>query len=142
MAGMQIYFCGSILGGREREDVYRHIVEHLQAEGHTVPTEHVARPHVLAEERAFTPREVYERDLTWLQASDRMIAEISTPSLGVGYEIACGLQLSMPVLCLYRDGLHVSKMITGNSSPGLQVHSYRDMAELDRYIDGFLAAFA
>ena len=139
---MNIYFCGAIAGGRDHLTVYRHIVSRLQADGHTVPTQHVASPDVLHEEQAFTPRAVYERDQAWLQRAEVMIAEISTPSLGVGYEIALGLQLGKPVLCLYREGLSISKMITGNPAPTLQVHAYGNLSDLDRHIDRFLAGLA
>jgi nucleoside 2-deoxyribosyltransferase len=138
---MIIYFCGAILGGRSDLTVYRHIVRHLQSKGHTVPTQHVANPDVLQEERALTARQVYERDEAWIQQSDLLIAEISTPSLGVGYEIGRGLQQGMPVLCLYRSGLEVSKMITGNTAPNLQVQVYQDIEDLNRHIDRFLAPF-
>jgi 2'-deoxynucleoside 5'-phosphate N-hydrolase len=104
-----------------------------------VLTQHVANPDVLREERSSTAGAVYERDMAWLQQSQIMIAEISTPSLGVGYEIACGLQRKIPVMCLYRHGLEVSKMMTGNPAPNLQVQTYQDLAELDLHIDQFLA---
>jgi hypothetical protein len=135
---MRIYFCGSILGGRDNLAVYQHVVGRLQSMGHVVLTQHVANPDVLLEERSCTARAVYERDMAWLQQSDIMIAEISTPSLGVGYEIACGLQRQMPVLCLYRHGLDVSKMITGNTAPTLRVETYQDQTEMNRHIDQFL----
>ena len=69
-----------------------------------------------------------------------MIAEVSTPSLGVGYEVACALQHGRRVLCLYREGLVISKMITGNPSPQLSVVTYHDTEELDRHLDSFLSA--
>ncbi len=136
---MQIYFCGAILGGRSRLDVYRHIVAGLQARGHEVPTHHVAGADVLEQESALSAQMVYERDSAWLSAADLMIAEVSTPSLGVGYEIAWGLQRGIPVLCLYQRGLSVSKMITGNTASNLRVHTYGDLAELDLHIDRFLS---
>lgn len=139
---MIIYFCGAILGGRSDLTVYRHIVRYLQSKGHAVPTQHVANPDVLQEERAFTARQVYERDVAWIQQSDLLIAEISTPSLGVGYEIGRGLQQGMPVLCLYRSGLEVSRMITGNTAPNMQVQGYQDIEDLNRHIDRFLALFS
>jgi hypothetical protein len=82
---MHIYFCGAIAGGRDDLAVYQHIVGYPQSEGHTVPTRHVANPDVLEEERVFGARAIYERDVTWMPESDAMIAEISAPSLGVGY---------------------------------------------------------
>ena len=137
---MRIYFCGSILGGRDNLAVYQHIVGRLQSVGHIILTQHVANPDVLQEERSSTARAVYERDMAWLRQSDIMIAEISTPSLGVGYEIACGLQRKIPVLCLYRHGLEVSKMVTGNTARNLQVQTYQDLAELDQHIGQFMTS--
>jgi 2'-deoxynucleoside 5'-phosphate N-hydrolase len=139
---MMIYFCGAISGGRSELSAYQHIVGRLLSKGHTVPTHHVANPDVLQEERALTPRQVYERDVAWIRESDLLIAEISTPSLGVGYEIGCGLQQGLPVLCLYRSGLEVSKMITGNTAANLQVRTYEDFEALDQHIDHFLSEFA
>ena len=135
---MQVYFSGAIAGGRDNLPIYQHVVARLQALGHHVPTEHVADPNVLADERVVAPRTVYQRDAAWIDGSDAMIAEISTPSLGVGYEIGYALQRGLPTLCVYRDGLFVSKMITGHPSPHLTVATYRDTAELDRHIDLFL----
>ena len=136
---MQIYFSGSIAGGRDNLSIYQHVVARLKSLGHTVPTEHVADPDVLAAERVVPARDVYERDIAWLEACDAVIADVSTPSLGVGYEIGCALQRGLPTLCVYRDGLFVSKMITGNPSPHLTIATYRDTAELDRHVDIFLS---
>jgi hypothetical protein len=136
---MRVYFCGAILGGRDDLETYRHIVGRLHSMEHEVLTQHVADPHVLQRESTLTARAVYERDTAWLRQADVMIAEISTPSLGVGYEIACGLQRRIPVLCLYRYGLEVSKMIVGNAEPHLRVQTYRCPEELDLHIDRFLA---
>jgi nucleoside 2-deoxyribosyltransferase len=135
---MRVYFAGAICGGREGLSIYQHIVSRLKTLRHSVPTGHVAKTNVLDEERSIPPRVVYERDVTWIRESDAMIAEISTPSLGVGYEIGYALGRGMPVLCLYRHGLSVSKMITGNSSPHVTIATYRDTSELDRHIGIFL----
>jgi len=135
---MRIYFAGAIMGGRENLPVYHHIVTRLKSLGHTVPSEHVANPRVMEQEGSLAARVVYERDVAWIRDSDAMVAEVSTPSLGVGYEVACALQHDKPVLCLYLEGLAVSKMITGNSSRKLTVTTYRDTNQLDRILDVFL----
>jgi nucleoside 2-deoxyribosyltransferase len=135
---MRIYFSGAIAGGRDNLPIYQHIVTRLKTLGHTLPTEHVADPNVLADERVVEPRVVYERDVAWINESDAMIADISTPSLGVGYEVGYALQRDMPVLCVYRAGLFVSKMITGNPSPHLTIATYHGTDELDRHIAVFL----
>ena len=135
---MKIYFSGSISGGREHAAIYQQLVAYLQALGHDVLSAHVADPDVLDREKDTPPRIVFERDVAWVHACDAMIAEVSTPSLGVGYEIGYALQRGMPTLCLYRDGLFVSKMITGNPSPHLTVATYCDEDDLDRHVDAFL----
>jgi nucleoside 2-deoxyribosyltransferase len=135
---MRLYFSGAIAGGREHLPVYQHIVARLQAAGLEVPSAHVADPDVLAHEAWLSPRAVYERDIRWVEESEAMIAEVSTPSLGVGYEVAHALHLGKPVLCLYRRDLFISKMITGNSAPGLAVAAYADLAELDAHLDAFV----
>lgn len=139
---MNIYFSGAISGGRDNLPVYQHVVARLKALGHAVPSAHVADPDVLSADGALSPREVYDRDVAWIDAADAMIAEISTPSLGVGYEIGYALGRGKPALCLYRDGVFVSKMITGHPSPLLSVAAYRDEAELDRLVDAFLRRLA
>ncbi len=135
---MKIYFSGSISGGREHEAIYQHLVAHLQAQGHNVLSAHVADPIALEHEKDLPPREVFERDVNWVKACEAMIAEVSTPSLGVGYEYGLAVQLGKPVLCVYRSGLRMSKMITGNPAPNLTVATYSASAELDEQVDAFL----
>jgi hypothetical protein len=135
---MKIYFSGSISGGREHEAIYQHLVARLQAQGHHVLSAHVADPAALEAEKDLPPREVFERDTHWVKEAETLIAEVSTPSLGVGYEIALAVQLGKPVLCVYRTGLRMSKMITGNPAPQLAVITYSDLAELNERIDAFL----
>jgi len=119
--------------------VYQAITRALLEDGHEVPTAHLANARVKALEAVVSPRRVYERDMAWIRACDALIAEVSTPSHGVGYEIAFALGLGKPVLCCYRQGRPVSKMITGNSHPNLRVMSYQDALEAVAVVRTFLA---
>ncbi len=139
---MRLYFCGSIAGGREDLDTYVQIVAHLKARGHQVLTEHVANPRVLELERTCSPQEIFARDMAWLRRCDGVVAEISHPSLGVGYEICEATHLGKPTLCLHRAGLFISRIILGNTSPHLRVRAYRDDAELMEHVDEFLEEIA
>jgi 2'-deoxynucleoside 5'-phosphate N-hydrolase len=136
---LKIYFCGSIAGGRRLAATYREIVQHLEALGHRVLTRHVAFDDALDWEEQLGPREVFARDMAWLAESNALVAEVTVPSLGVGYEIAEGLSLRRPVLCLYSEGADVSRLITGNTRPGLVVHSYPAEAQMLAVIDAFMA---
>jgi nucleoside 2-deoxyribosyltransferase len=85
------------------------------------------------------PVEVYTRDLDWIESCQALVAEVSTPSHGVGYEIASALSKDKPVLCLHQDGSRVSKMLTGNINPNIKVCSYRHKEEIPNLIEEFLA---
>ncbi len=135
---MNIYFACSITGGREFESTYQHIVAALTVDGHEIPTSHLAQAEVMENERAFTPQYVYERDVNWIKNCDVLIAEVSVPSHGVGYEIAFALGIGKPVLCIYQQGRKVSKMITGNPDPALLVKSYSNLEEAISLARGFL----
>ena len=126
---MNVYFACSITGGRDFESEYRSIIEALLSDGHEVPTAHLADSNVKLVEGQVIPREVYERDIAWIRACDVLIAEVSTPSHGVGYEVGYALGIGKPVLCLYHEGQPISKMLTGNSHPNIAVKCYRDAAE-------------
>jgi nucleoside 2-deoxyribosyltransferase len=126
---MNIYFACSITGGREFESVYQEIVAALMADGHEIPTLHLAQSEVMENERNLAPRDVYERDINWIKNCGALIAEVSMPSHGVGYEIGFALNIGKPVLCLHQKGKRVSKMITGNSNPALTIHAYSGMEE-------------
>ena len=76
--------------------------------------------------------EIYARDMDWLKKADVVFAEVSNPSLGVGYEIAQAEVMKKPLFCLYQSTLagKVSPMITGNSS--IRVCSY--LSKYDAYL--------
>lgn len=136
---MNIYFACSITGGREYERVYQDLTAALLADGHTVPTARLADSNVMTVEAVIPPRDVYERDAKWILESDALIAEVSAPSHGVGYEIGFALNAGKPVLCLLQAGRKVSKMIGGNPHPNLKVWDYRDSQEAILFVRNFLA---
>ncbi|MBI1794681.1 MAG: nucleoside 2-deoxyribosyltransferase [Chloroflexi bacterium] len=135
---MNIYFACSITGGREYERIYQDLTAALLADGHTIPTARLADSNVVLTEEAVSPREVYERDVIWMRAADALIAEVSVPSHGVGYEIGFALNAGKPVLCLYQDGRKISKMIGGNPHPNLLVEAYKDVGEAIKLAKNFL----
>jgi len=136
---MNIYFACSITGGRQFERVYQELTTALLSDGHIVPTAHLAGSNVVTLESTVLARDVYERDVTWIREADVLIAEVSVPSHGVGYEIGFALNAGKPVLCLLQTGQKVSKMISGNPHPNLLVKIYRDSQEAISLAREFLA---
>jgi 2'-deoxynucleoside 5'-phosphate N-hydrolase len=137
---MNIYFACSITGGREFESVYQVITSALAEDSHEVPTAHLAQAGVMALEAVIDPLEVYSRDVLWIRASDALIAEVSAPSHGVGYEIGYALGLGKPVLALHQKGCKVSKMISGNPDPNLSVKAYESPEQAVEWIRQFCTA--
>lgn len=137
---MNIYFACSITGGRQDEAIYMKLVEHMLGAGHEVPTAMLAGPEVeTLESKAHPSRDVYERDTAWIRGADAMVAEVSTPSHGVGFEIGYALERGKPVLALHDESRAVSKMITGNTMTGLVVRAYKDEGEAVGIVDSFLS---
>jgi len=136
---MNIYFCGSIAGGRKYLETYQEIVTYLKSGGHRVLTEHVVLPDVLELEKKLTPEQIYTRDIDWLNECDCVIAEVSNPSLGVAYEVCYALRIKKPVLCLYREGIFLTRMLLGNTSPGITIDAYNTDAGRQTAIDRFLS---
>ncbi len=135
---MNIYFSCSITGGRQDQHLYHHLVQMMLASGHEVPTAILASQNVMDMEVVIAPEEVFRRDIAWIDGCDAVVAEVSTPSHGVGYEIAYALGLGKPVLCCYQAGRKVSKMITGNNTPGLTLLCYHTLEEAGAGVAAYL----
>ena len=136
---MNIYFSCSITGGRDDQHIYQKMVDFMVARW---PTK--CPPLIFPKRKCWrmsavvSALEVYQRDVNWVNECDVLIAEVSTPSHGVGYEIALALQQEKRVLCCYQAGRKVSKMLLGNTSATLSLYAYQDardvLAELERYL--------
>ncbi len=139
---MNIYFSCSITGGRKDEQIYQRIVNYLLKNEHEVPTAHLALPGVLEDESDLNAVDVYQRDMEWVRNCDVLIAEVSTPSHGVGYEIAAAIYLGKPVMCCHHADKKISKIISGNTSKNVRVFVYKSEDELISEIDAFLKEFS
>jgi nucleoside 2-deoxyribosyltransferase len=104
-----------------------------------VLTEHVSSSAISDKgEHTLTPEFIFTRDQDWLKESDVVIAEISNPSLGVGYELGHAEALGKKILCLYRNGSEksLSNMISGNKN--MNVVSYNAVEDLLEMFKNFL----
>ena len=136
---MNIYFAGSITGGRADVDLYAHIIAELSKYGEVL-TKHVGNKNITKFGDPLPDKDIYERDLEWLQKADVLVAEVTTPSTGVGYELATIESRGKPVLCLYRElpDRHLSGLIAGN--PNFQFEVYEDVAEVGPILQKFFGA--
>ncbi len=135
---MKIYFAGSIRGGREDAVLYSELIEHLTTYGEVL-TEHIGNPALTSKgDDGPTDKYIHDRDIQWLQSADVLIAEVTTVSMGVGYEIGRAIESGKKTLCLYRPeaGRNLSAMISGCDNLAL-IH-YTNVHEAKSSIDTFL----
>ena len=139
---MNIYFCGSIRGGRDLAETYAKMIEILGSFG-KVLTEHLgSNEEIETKDRILSDKEIHDRDLQWIVESELLVAEVTVPSLGVGYEIGRAIEMGKPVLCLYRSGSEftVSAMIAG--SDDVEMKYYQNMEEVKDLFKAFFSAHA
>lgn len=138
---MNIYFAGSIMGGREKQRDYFELIEFCKNFGNVL-TEHIGKEEtkILDEKVRYSDKEdihVYLRDTKWIDICDIIIADVSVPSLGVGYEIGYGESLGKKVICLYCNNSEktLSYMLSGNlKNVIIRYNSIEDVKEqLNKY---------
>ncbi len=135
---LKIYFAGSISGGRADVNLYKELIDYIKNYGQVL-TEFIGSNDLQEnDEQNLSDNEIHDRDLKWLFESDVLIAEVSTPSLGVGYEIGRAVEKKKKVLCLYREreGKRLSAMIAGNKN--IFVAKYKNTDEAKNAINRFL----
>lgn len=136
---MKIYFAGSIRGGREDAVLYSEIIDYLKKFGQVL-TEHVGDVELTSGGTdGINDSFIHDRDLEWLQSADVLVAEVTSISMGVGYEIGRAVESGKKVLCLFRpdSGKNLSAMIAG--CPDLQVVYYETLEHAKTSINEFLS---
>ena len=136
---MKIYFAGAIRGGRQDASTYHAMIAHLQTHGEVL-TEHVGNK-ALSDggEHDLSDKEIHARDLAWLEECDAVVAEVTTPSLGVGYELGVAEKLGKQILCLFdaaNSDFRLSAMLSGN--PRVTMVRYQELKDAIEAIDLFI----
>jgi nucleoside 2-deoxyribosyltransferase len=136
---LKIYFAASIRGGRKDQNKYNELIGFLSSKVEVL-TEHVGDSSLgQAGEKDLSDKEIYQRDLEWLESADAVIAEVTNPSLGVGYELGVAEKLGKPVLCLYKDSsddTKLSAMVSGNQK--FRTFLYHDLDQAKEEIVSFI----
>ena len=134
---LKIYFAGAIWGGRYNQEWFKKIIQYLNKYGKVLTT-HIGDEKLTNKgEVGLTEEYIYKRDMKWLREADVLVAEVTTPSLGVGYEIAYAEKLNKRVFCLFRNSeeKRLSTIITGD--PKLDVCWYDKVEDAYEAIDEF-----
>ncbi len=133
----KVYFAGSIRGGRADAELYSRVIGHIQLK-HIVLTEHIGDLS-LSKTEGLENRDsaIYEQDTAWLRSADVLIGECTTPSLGVGYELAYAERFGIPAHIFYnKTRTKLSAMLTGDEY--FHIHPYSTEDEIYPIIDSIL----
>lgn len=139
---MKIYFCGSISGGRDLAATYEKMIGMLGSYG-KVLTEHLGSDEVIeSKDRVMSDKEIHDRDMEWIVESDLLVAEVTVPSLGVGYEIGRALEMGKPILALFRSGgkYRLSSMVAGSEK--IETKLYNSLEEVNDLFEAFFSDHA
>ena len=135
---MKVYFACSIRGGRDDAEIYAELVEHIKTQA-TVLSEIFADGKLTSQGMNKPSPEIWKTDTNWVKEADAVVAEVTNPSLGVGYEISLAETLDKPILALFKDDGEKSLSAMIDGAPGVEVCKYLTIAEAKSAIETFLA---
>lgn len=133
----KVYFACSIRGGRDDAETYKLLVNKIKKYAHVL-SEVFADQNLTASGMNKSSGDIWSNDIKWIGQADAIIAEVTNPSLGVGYEIAKAEKMNKPILCLYRStpDKKLSAMIHG--SPHASVFEYENIGSAEHAISNFI----
>lgn len=134
----KIYFACSIRGGRDDAEIYAELVASIKKRAEVL-TEIFADQKLTSAGMNKPSSDIWSIDMAWVTAADGLIAEVTNPSLGVGYEIAKAEDMHKPILCLFRPSSErkLSAMIGGN--PKVIVIEYQTPSQAEAAIIEFIS---
>jgi nucleoside 2-deoxyribosyltransferase len=132
----KVYFACSIRGGGDKSS-YAAIIEIIKTHAELL-TEVFVADGLRPEGSPGNAKGIWQRDIDWLKEADAVVAEVTNPSLGVGYEIAKAEEWGKPVLALYRPSpdRKLSAMIAG--SPNIHLVEYTDVSDAKAKLIDFI----
>ncbi|OGF99249.1 hypothetical protein A2Y99_03185 [Candidatus Gottesmanbacteria bacterium RBG_13_37_7] len=123
---MLVYFTASVVGKKHYQSNYQKIIDILEKEKCNTISDHILKS-TESQIRLETKEEriKFQNQLDkWINSCDCLIAEVSFPSISVGYEISLALSRGKPVLMLY----------TGDRPPSLLVQHKDEKLICEKYL--------
>lgn len=136
--GKKVYFACAIRGGGDTSN-YVALLQSIKSAGGNIVSEIFVNDAIQFGGSPLPEADIYTRDIAMINEADVVIAEVTNPSLGVGYELGYAENLNKPILCLFDESSdrNLSAMIKGN--PYNQIAFYHAKAIPQDAITAFLA---
>ncbi|KAF6021918.1 DNPH1 [Bugula neritina] len=133
--------------GRGDADLYNKIMQKIDSCGAEVLTEFVGwSASKMADQNKHrglqNDKDIHDQDVRLLQQADAIIAEVTQPSLGVGYELGRAQAMGKKILCLYRPQpeKQLSAMVRGAEDGDKFVVKDYAVNEIDDIITDFVSS--
>ena len=126
---MKIHFFGSLSGneiGDGGKTNYERIVEAIENLGHKIVTKHyvIKKVSEVLQETSKQHEDYFRNMLNWIKNADIVVAEVTKPEIGTGYEVSLAVNyLNKPLIALYTQG-KFSPIFIGQSSDKVQHLEY------------------
>lgn len=132
---MKIYFTASNTGKENYLKNYQKIIKTLKKLGHQVLSEHALGNPQKNPNCQKAKQKFHQKLKSFISDCDLFIAEVSSPSIAVAYEISLSLKKNKPTLILY------SERNTEQDLPGILGEKESDKVMISQYKLGELAGF-
>lgn len=76
------------------------------------------------------PKDIFSHDIKCVRGCDLLLAEVSYPAIGLGFEIATALQLDKKVLCCAKEDAKVSRLVLGINDTNFTFLRYKKTEEI------------
>lgn len=134
---MKIHFFGSLTGNKMKagnKTHYEKIVETIEKLGYEVITTHSVTKKLedVLKEPIEHHKEYIKKMKSWIKKADIIVAEVTRPEIGTGYELALAVDYGKPVVALYTNGQD-SPILAGQESDQIQ-HLEYDSYNLERVL--------
>ena len=134
---MKIYISGSMYGGTQKIDTYKILIKELEKYGEVL-NKQVADENAIANEKYQKDEDIYKDLEKKLYNADIIFAEVSIPSLGVGYELGFADKLGKNIVAIYDKNYidKISTMIRGNKR--IKLIPYSNISEITNNLDSII----
>ena len=134
---MKIYVSGSIYGGTQKIDTYKIMIDELEKYGEVLDKQ-IADINTIENEKYQKDEEVFEDLERKIMMADIIFAEVTIPSLGVGYELGYADKLGKKIIAIYDETYtkKVSTMIRGNKR--IKLIPYTDINDICKNMNKLL----
>ena len=131
---MNIFFTYKKRGSQDNEDRCLEIIEYLKKYG-TITSAYIRERNIDYSGAKLTDKEILERNSKMIREADILVAEVTTPSLGVGYQIHFSKTINKRIVCLYKNQIKTELSPIINGDEGLEIIKYDTLKELFSKLD-------